>query len=220
MREAAASQGHSLGEEIANTVTHALGTVLALVGLGVLLAMAAGDGGSPLHLAALGIYGATLVLLYLASTLYHVAWDVRAKRALKVFDHSAIFLLIAGTYTPLSLISISGFWGTALCVTVWLLAVGGVAFKLLHKTHTRRAIIPLYLIMGWLGIVALIDIWSSLPMGGLTWLAIGGLLYTGGVVFYVWDRLPYNHAVWHLFVLAGSGCHFAAVWMLARPGIV
>lgn len=221
MRVAAESQGHTLGEEIANTLTHALGVMFAVAAFAVLIGAASADaGGTPLHLAALATYGTTLVLLYCASTLYHIAWGVRIKRVLKVVDHSAIFLLIAGTYTPLCLIAISGPVGVWLCLAVWVLAAAGVTFKLVHRSHGRRVVVAISLVMGWLGVVALIDVWASLPTAGFVWLGVGGVIYTAGVVFYVWDRMPFNHAVWHLFVLAGSACHFMAIWLTARPGLV
>lgn len=209
------ARDQTLGEEIANAVTHGMGAGLALAGLVFLVVLAALDG-TALHVAALAIYGATLVTMYVASTLYHAVTGPRVKEALRVFDHVSILLLIAGTYTPFSLISLGGAWGWGMFVAVWALALAGILLRIFRR-HTRdRVSIPLYLGMGWLGVVAAGEFWGALGPGGMTWIIVGGLAYSGGVIFYAMPRLPFHHTVWHLFVIAGSTCHFVAVagWVL------
>jgi hemolysin III len=209
------SRNQTLGEEIANAVTHGLGAGLALAGLVFLVVLAALHG-TALHVAALALYGATLVTMFLASTLYHAVTGPRVKEALRIFDHVSILLLIAGTYTPFTLISLGGAWGWGLFVAIWALALAGILLRIFRR-HTRdRVTIPLYLGMGWLGVVAAGEFWGALGPGGMTWIIVGGLAYSGGVIFYAMPRLPFHHAVWHLFVIAGSACHFVAVagWVL------
>ncbi|MEE8270653.1 MAG: hemolysin III family protein [Alphaproteobacteria bacterium] len=210
-------QDQSVGEEIANAVTHGLGALLAVAGL-VVLVVFASLRGTALDIVSLAIYGSTLVLLYSASTLYHAVRGPRTKAILNILDHAAIFLLIAGTYTPFTLVSIGGVVGWTLFVIVWTLAVAGVLFKVFHRTHGDRVSLPLYLAMGWLMIVATGELWGSVGAGGTLWLLVGGLAYTTGTVFYLWERMPFNHTVWHLFVLAGSACHFTAVTLYVLPG--
>lgn len=207
---------HAPGEEIANTVTHGIGAGLALAGL-VFLVAVTGLSGSTLHTVALSVYGVTLVILYGASTLYHAVTGPRVKEALRVFDHCAIFLLIAGTYTPFALIGLGGTWGWGLFATVWVLAVAGILLNLLMVQRSRMLSVPLYLGMGWIGVIAGGELFRALETGALIGLLAGGLMYSGGVIFYKWRRLPYNHAVWHLFVLGGSACHFAAIAVYLAP---
>ncbi len=206
----------TMGEEIANMVTHGIGAALSVAGLAVLMVLASVNG-TTLHLVALAIYGTTLVLLYSASTLYHAVRGPRTKSLFQLIDHAAIFLLIAGSYTPFTLISLGGEWGWALFSIIWALAIAGALFRVFHRTHSRRVSLPLYLAMGWLVLIGGNELWIAVGPAGLTWLVIGGLAYTGGVIFYLWERLPFNHAVWHLFVLAGSACHFVAVLVAALP---
>jgi len=217
-RGSVVDDAESLGEEIANAVTHGLGAGLALAGFLLLLVLATIHG-TALHIAALGLYGATLVTLYAASTLYHAWIGPRVKKALLAFDHAAIFLLIAGTYTPFTLISLGGAWGWGLFVAVWTLAVAGILFRVFSRHHSHRFLVPIYLAMGWLAVIAGGEVWGALGAGGTAWLVIGGLAYTGGVAFYRWRRLPYNHAVWHVFVLAGSICHFCAIAFHVLPSV-
>lgn len=203
-------------EEVANVATHGLGTVLALVGLVVLLDRSASLGDAGLT-AALGVYGTTLVLVYLSSTLYHAARCVRKKRLFKVCDHAAIFLLIAGTYTPLTLRVLPGEDGRDLLTTVWVLALTGVAAKVYTVHRFENLFQAAYLALGWLGVTMAGPLVENMPAPAMAWLIAGGVAYTGGVVFYRWERLPFNHAVWHLFVLAGSGCHFIAILRCLLP---
>lgn len=208
--DAPVEQGDSLIEEIANTITHGVGAVLAIAGLVVLLVVAAIDG-SVQALVCAGIYGGSLVVLYLASTLYHAVQRERWKRAFLALDHIGIFLLIAGTYTPFTLISMGGAVGWTLFVLIWTLAMAGILFRLYDRHRADRLSVPLYLAMGWLVVIAGGELWGALGPGGVVWLVVGGVTYTLGVIFFVWRSLPFNHAVWHLFVLGGSACHFVAV---------
>ncbi|MFO8034765.1 MAG: hemolysin III family protein [Candidatus Bipolaricaulota bacterium] len=204
------------GEEIANSVTHGIGAGLSLLGTGILLFRAAREG-SAVHLASFSIYGTTLVLLHTASTLYHAVSPSRLKRALRVADHCSIFLLIAGTYTPFVLLSLWGGWlGTALLTSIWSMAAIGVAFKVLFMGRLKRLSVAFYVLMGWLIVVAARELWLRVPHQALLYVAVGGLMYTVGVVFYSWRR-PYHHAVWHLFVLGGSVSHYLAVLLYLSP---
>ena len=210
---------YSLGEEIAHAVTHGVGLALSLAAL-VSLVGAASVRGDAWHVAGCGIFGATLVLLYAASTLYHGISHPRAKRVLQRLDHAAIYLLIAGTYTPFALVSLRGAWGWTLLALVWGLAALGIALvATAPRGKVRRLSLVLYLGMGWLAVVALEPLLGSLHPRGVALLVLGGLTYTLGVVFYAWHRIPYNHAVWHVFVLAGSACHVACVLGYVIPAI-
>ncbi len=200
----------SLAEEIASAVTHGLGALASAVAGAVLITLAA-LGAGPWHVVGASVFVGSLVLLYTASTLYHAVPGGRAKRWLQVFDHAAIYVLIAGTYTPFLLAGLRGSWGWALFGVIWALAVAGVVFKLFFTGRFRLASTLLYLGMGWLVVVAVRPMVEALPVATLLWLAAGGLAYTAGTVFYMSRRIPYAHAVWHLFVLGGSACHFAAV---------
>ena len=205
-----AERTHSPGEEIANSVTHAVATGLAIAALPVLV-VAAVSTGTAWHVINFSIFGATLVLLYLASTLYHSIPAVRARRVLKTLDHCTIFLLIAGTYTPFMLVCLRGPVGWTIFGTIWGLAAAGVILKCFFVYRFKRLSLAVYLGMGWLCLLAGREIFSSLPAASLVFLALGGLIYSLGVIFYVWRRLPYNHAIWHLFVVAGSVMHFFSV---------
>ncbi len=201
---------YSLGEEVAHAATHGLGLLLSLGGLATLVA-AASLRGDVWHIVGCSIFGTTLVLLYAASTLYHAIPGSRAKRVFQRFDHAAIFLLIAGTYTPFTLVSLRGGWGWTLLALVWTLAILGIVLQVTVPSWARRFSVLLYLAMGWLGVVAVEPLARSVHPDGLALLILGGVAYTLGVIFYAWRRLPYNHAVWHIFVMAGSACHFSCV---------
>lgn len=209
------SQPYTLRQEIANSVTHGIGTALSVAGL-TLLVVLASFRGSARHIVSVAVYGSTLVLLYLASTLYHAIPHLGAKRVLKIIDHSAIFLLIAGTYTPYTLISLRGPWGWSLFGTVWGLALVGVLFKLFFTGRYERLSTAIYLLMGWIIAVALRPLAMALPTGGVVLLLLGGVAYSGGVIFYVQER-RYSHAVWHVFVILGSLCHFFSVLFYVLP---
>jgi hemolysin III len=208
---------YSLGEEIAHTITHGVGVLLSIGGLVVLVAFAALYGDA-WHIASCAIYGSTLILLYTASTLYHGITHPRAKQILQQLDHAAIFLLIAGTYTPFTLVNLRGPWGWTLFGLVWGIALLGVVLQLAAKQRYERLSLALYLGLGWLVVIAVDPMLSAVDSGGLLLLLLGGLSYSLGVIFYVWKRLAYHHAVWHLFVLAGSILHFFAVLFYVVPG--
>jgi len=197
------------GEDIANSLTHGVGAVLAVAGL-VVLALSASRGGTASSVVGCVVFGATLVLLYSASTLYHSLGHGRAKAVLRALDHSAIFLLIAGTYTPFTLVSLRGPWGWSLFGVVWGLAVAGIALRLTLRRRPTALFVALYLAMGWCVVVAAKPLLAAVAPGGIALLVAGGLAYSLGVVFYAWRR-PYHHAIWHAFVLAGSAFHYAAV---------
>lgn len=203
------------GEEIANSVSHGVGVLLAGAAIPVLV-VAAVRRGDPSGVVGGAIFGATVALLYVASTLYHAVPYVRAKRVLRIVDHSAIYLLIAGTYTPFALGVLRGPWGWSLFGVMWGLAALGVAAKIIVGPRFPKLSTTVYLVMGWLVVVAGRPLVHAVPPTGLLLLAAGGLAYTGGVGFYAARRVPYAHFVWHLFVLAGTTCHFFAVlWYAA-----
>jgi len=207
---------YTLGEEIANSITHGVGALLSLIGTAILLYRAARDG-TTLHVVSFAVYGSCLFLLHLSSTLYHALRPPRAKRVFRVFDHCSIYLLIAGTYTPFLLLSLWGRWGLTLLVAIWTLAIAGIVFKSLFIGRLQRASVLLYVLMGWMIVVAAREAWARVPHAAIGFVAAGGLLYTLGVAFYAWKSLPYNHAVWHLFVLGGSVCHYAAILLYLMP---
>ncbi|ARR50586.1 hemolysin III family protein [Photobacterium damselae subsp. damselae] len=209
--------GYSVKEEIANSVSHGLGMIFGIVGLVLLLVQAVNAKADALSIVSLSIYGGSMILLYLASTLYHAIPFERAKRALKTFDHCAIFLLIAGTYTPFLLISLRTPLAITLMVIIWLLALMGIAAKIVFVYRFKKLSLITYLTMGWLSLIAIYQLAMALSTGGLVLLALGGLIYSIGVVFYVNKRIPYNHAIWHLFVLGGSICHFCAIYFYVKP---
>ncbi|MGB7462719.1 MAG: hemolysin III family protein [Candidatus Acidiferrum sp.] len=206
---------HSL-EEIANAITHGIGLLLSIAGFVVLLVLAALRG-TAWHIVACSIYGATLICLYTASTLYHAVISPRVKRALRIFDHSAIYLLIAGTYTPFLLVSLRGPWGWSLFGVIWGLALVGVLFKFWFVERFAILSTAVYIAMGWLVVIAAKPVITHLPLTAIIWLLAGGLAYTGGVIFFAAKRIPYSHAIWHLFVLAGSICHYFAVLSTVIP---
>lgn len=196
-------------EEFANSATHAAGLVASVAGTVVLvyLGVVRDEG---LQAASAGVYGATLIALYAASTLYHLLRRAEVKRVLRVLDHCAIYLLIAGTYTPFVLVGIGGGWGWSLFGVVWGLAVAGIIFKVFLTGRFSALSTVAYILMGWLCVVAFKPLVESLSAGALAWLVAGGVAYTAGTLFYH-RRAPYSHAVWHVFVLAGSACHFVAI---------
>jgi hemolysin III len=207
---------YSTGEEIANGITHGLGAVLSIAGLAVLATLASRFG-DVWHIVSCSIFGTTLVLLYTASTLYHSIRFSRAKTVLRIVDHSAVFLLIAGTYTPFTLVNLRGPWGWSLFGLIWGLALLGIVFKVSLLRRWVLASVGLYVGMGWAIVVAIKPLLAAVAPEGLVLLLLGGLAYTIGVGFYVWHRLPYHHAVWHGFVLAGSTFHFFAILFYVIP---
>ena len=204
----------TLGEEIANAVTHGVGLVLSVAALPILVGAASGASDRWM-LAGYSVFAVSLVLLYGASTVYHALPASRAKQVFQVLDHSAIYLLIAGSYTPFMLGALRGAWGWTLLGIVWSLAVLGIIAKTTFGIRHPRLSTATYLLMGWLAIVAIRPLALHLPGAALAWIVAGGLAYTVGVVFFAWERLRYGHTVWHLFVLTGSVCHFVAVFAYA-----
>lgn len=193
-----------------NTVTHIVGAVLALAGL-VVLVVSASLKGDAWRIVSFSVYGATLLLLYSSSALYHGVQG-RAKKFLRLVDHQAIYLLIAGTYTPFMLVPLRGPWGWTMFGLVWALAAFGIALDAFHRRGPRMVQLIIYLLMSWMIIVVMGPLTRALPFWGIAWLMIGGLFYTSGVVFYLMDeRFKHFHGIWHLFVLAGSLCHYFAV---------
>ncbi len=204
---------YSLLEETLHSISHAIGAVLALVGVVALIVLASlAAHVDPWKIVGVSLYGATLVLLYTASTLYHGVRRPRLKRALKVVDHCAIYALIAGTYTPFLLVNLRGPLGWTLFAIIWTLAIGGIALKLIwpHRFGVLR--VAVYLVMGWLIVVASDAMDAHLSDTSIAWLVAGGITYTLGVVFYAIRAIPFHHAIWHLFVLGGSVCHYVAVY--------
>ncbi len=196
-------------------MTHGVGGLLAIAGLAVLVTFAA-IRGSAWHVVGCSIFGATMVLLYTSSTLYHAIRAPRAKQVLRRLDHAGIFLLIAGTYTPFTLVSLRGPWGWSLLGVIWGLAVLGILLQSGSRRHPVLSV-ALYVAMGWTVLIAIRPLLSSLPRGGLVLLVLGGLAYTAGIAFYAWRRLPFNHSIWHGFVLAGTVLHFFAVLRYVIP---
>lgn len=205
----------SPGEELANSISHGLGLLAAVVGAPVLMIEAC-RGGDPFFFVGVAVFAAAMFLVYLGSTLYH-AWPRGAmKSGFQVIDHSAIFLLIAGTYTPFTLGPLRGAWGWTILALVWTLAIFGVILKSIAGTQRAKGLsLTLYLGMGWLVLVAFRPLMLNVPVAGLVWLVAGGIAYTGGVFFFVSKRRRYTHFVWHLFVLLGTACHFFAIFACA-----
>lgn len=201
---------YSVGEEIANAATHGVGIALAIAGL-VVLSVVAARSGAAVHIVASGIFGAALVLCFTMSTLYHAIRPERVRRILRALDHSAIFVLIAGTYTPFMLGTLGGTLGWTMLVVLWTLAAVGIAARLVLRGRRHNLVIACYLAMGWSVLFVLRPVVEGLAPGGLALLVGGGIAYTVGVVFYKWRSLPYGHAIWHGFVLAGSALHYFAV---------
>lgn len=204
----------TVGEEIANSISHGIGLVASLAAAPFLIGAMLRRGDAML-IGATGVFAVTVVLLYLSSTLYHAIPESRAKRVLQIIDHSAIYLLIAGTYTPFALGVLRGPWGWTLLSVVWLMAALGVALKTTKGIVWPRLSTGLYLAMGWLAVVAAGPFLRQVPLPGLLWITAGGLAYTAGVAFFAADRIRYGHFVWHLFVLAGTTCHYVAILQYA-----
>ena len=197
-------------EELVNSITHGVGLVLSIAGFVVLLTLAVMHG-SALRIVSCAIYGSTLICVYAASTLYHGIAAPRCKRALKIFDHCAIYLLIAGTYTPFLLVNLGGGWGWSLLGVIWGLAMAGILLKFWFVDHFKIFSTVVYLAMGWLAIIAVKPLLQHVSAPGIAWLVAGGLMYTIGVAFFAAPRLRYGHAIWHVFVMAGIICHYIAV---------
>ena len=207
---------YAFGDELASSVIHGIGIVLSIAGLAILVASSARYGDARAVVAS-AVFGTTLILLYTASTLYHSIPGDGAKRVLRTLDHIAIFLLIAGTYTPFTLMALPGAWGWSLFGTIWALACMGTALELGWLKRYRKFAVLLYVAMGWVGLIAFKPLMASLQAGGLALLIGGGVAYTLGVPFYLARKMPYHHTVWHVFVLAGSVLHYLAVLLYVLP---
>jgi len=204
------------GEELLNSLTHGVGLALSIAGAVALIVLAVLRGG-PLHITTCAVYGGTLITLYSASTLYHSFRSPRVRKVFQVIDHCSIYLLIAGTYTPFTLVKLQGAWGWSLFAAVWAIAVLGIVFKAFFTGRMTALSTAAYIAMGWMAVLAIKPMLALIPTGGILWIAAGGVAYTLGVVFFACNRIPYNHAIWHLFVIAGSVCHYVAVMRYVVP---
>jgi hemolysin III len=203
-------------EEIANTVTHGFGLLLSIVGFIILVSLAS-IAGDIWHVTASVIYGSSLVILYAASTFYHGATSPRLKRKLQILDHCCIYLLIAGSYTPITLIVLRGSFGQGLFAFVWAFAAAGILMKVFFGKRFMIASVFSYLLMGWIGVVAIEPVFAALGFMPIALIIAGGVAYSLGVIFFAWKRFRHHHAIWHLFVLAGSICHFLAIAIYVIP---
>ena len=200
----------TVGEEIANSVSHGIGLLGALAVTPILIVVASRHGGAT-GIVAASVFSATMIFMYLMSTLYHALPESRAKRVFNVLDHCAIYVLIAGTYTPFTLVVLGGGWGWSMFGVVWGLAIVGVVFKAVGRMRHPAISTTIYIVMGWLVVIAIKPLWHQLPLSGVILLGAGGIAYTLGVTFFAARGMRYNHLVWHLFVLTGTTCHFIAV---------
>jgi len=205
--------GYSLAEEVANSISHGIGCLFGVIGLVLMLDQAIDARAGALAIASYSLYGGSMILLFLASTLYHAIPGERAKFWLKKLDHSAIYLLIAGTYTPFLLVALKSPLAHGLMAFIWGLALVGIVFKLVFAHRFEALSLVTYMLMGWLSLIVLYQLALRLPSGSIWLLAAGGIIYSLGVIFYVAKRIPYNHAIWHGFVLGGSLCHFLAIYL-------
>ncbi|KAB3533246.1 PAQR family membrane homeostasis protein TrhA [Alkaliphilus serpentinus] len=213
MKDQVKPKRYSFGEELANAITHGLGILFGIVTLIVFLIIAIREK-SPIAITAFSIYGGCSIALYTSSTLYHSFQKEKIKKILRVFDHSSIFLFIAGTYTPVALLALTGYWRVGILAAVWTIAIVGIVFKIItfNKFDKHKALsLGLYILMGWIVIIAIKPMVELAPKGLLIWLLAGGLVYTAGTIFYAIKRIPFNHAIWHLFVLTGSAFHFVGI---------
>lgn len=209
------SSKQSLGEEIANSITHGTGVGLSIAALVILVVFAAKQSDT-WKIVSFSIYGATMITLYLASTLYHAFTNLKVKRFFRILDHSSIFLLIAGTYTPVTIGQLRGWVGWTLFGVIWTLSVVGINLKIFALGKLKLLSVLIYILMGWMVLIAIKPLRANAPEALLIWMLAGGLSYTLGVVFYAFKKMPYHHAVWHLFVLGGSICHFFGMLTLVR----
>ncbi len=212
-RHKQANEFYTNGEEVINSLTHGAGAVFGLVALVVLVVMAL-NRGTGWHVAGYSIYGVTLILLFLASSVYHAVQHTRLRPVFRRIDHAAIYIFIAGCYTPFALIALRGTAGWVMLGLIWGMALAGVLFKIWFINRWVVLSTLAYIAMGWLGIIMFPQLAGAIPTYGVVLLVVGGVVYTAGVLFYALDRIPYNHAIWHLFVLGGSICHFVAIYSL------
>jgi hemolysin III len=210
------SEEQTFAEEIANAISHGVGIIMGIVALVAMIVCSAKIGSERGEVCS-AVFGGSLVLLYFSSTLYHAVWHLKTKQILQMLDHMMIYVLIAGTYTPFTLVALGGSWGWSLFGVVWGIALMGIVFKLFFTGKFERLSIGLYIGMGWISVIAIKPFLHAIPLPGLIWVAAGGLCYTSGIIFYTQDRIRYAHTVWHLFVLAGSLCHVAAILFYVLP---
>lgn len=203
-------------EELVNAITHGVGALLSVAGL-ITLMVVSFTGGDVWRMTSLTIYGASLTILYLASTLYHSFHHPKTKHYLRIFDHSAIYVLIAGSYTPFALITLREHGGITLFFVMWGITLVGIVFKLFFVKRFNRLSTLLYIAMGWMALFVYEPFVNNMDTNGLYLVIAGGLIYTLGAVFFLWEKLPYNHSIWHLFVMGGSLCHFLAIYYFVAP---
>ena len=216
-RQVCPISGESQIEEVVNCLTHGFGLFLSVGGLALLMSLAVAYG-NQWHVVSCGVYGVTLVMAYAASTLYHGSGFLTQKQLFRQLDQTFVYLLIAGTYTPFTLVSLHGGWGWSLLTIVWTIALAAVGAKLIFIRRFSGAPVPVYLGLGWLSVIAIVPLLDGLPLGGVLWLAAGGIAYTLGTVFLVRKPLPFSHGLWHIAVLLGSACHYLAVVLYVIPG--
>lgn len=202
----------SLSERLFNTITHGIGSVLSIVAL-VLMVVYASYNSDAWSIVGVSIFGSTLILLYMSSTLYHAFSNGRVKQIFKTLDQSFIYLLIAGTYTPVLLITLRNTLGWTVFVLVWVMAIGGITHRIFFFDKLKKLSLVSYIVMGWLSLIVFKSLLNAAPAELVVWLLIGGAFYTGGLIFYSWEKLPFNHAIWHLFVLGGSFSHFMGIYL-------
>lgn len=202
---------YSKTEEIINVVTHGFGFLLSIAALSLLVTFASIDG-TAWHIISFSIYGASLVILYFASTIFHLSRNQKTRNRLNVFDHASIYLLIAGTYTPFALVTLKGPWGWTIFGIVWGLAIAGIILKIFYTGRFNTLSTVLYILLGWIILIAISPLTAALPIIGLYWLLAGGISYTVGAVFFLMNKIPFNHAIFHVLIIIGSICHFVAVF--------
>jgi len=207
---------YTFREELANSVTHGLGTLLSVAGLIVLLYFSVSNG-DIWRTVSFTIYGTALIICHASSTLYHSLQFPKAKKIFAILDHNSIFVLIAGTYTPFLLVSLRGEWGWYLFITIWVMAFLGIAYESFFINKYPKVSTSIYTGMGWISVIALGKLLKTIGLHGILWLISGGIIYTAGIWFYSSQQIPYNHAIWHLFVLAGAACHFIPILLYVMP---
>ena len=208
----------SLSERLFNTITHGIGSVLSIVAL-VLMVVYASYNSDAWSIVGVSIFGSTLILLYMSSTLYHAFSNGRVKQIFKTLDQSFIYLLIAGTYTPVLLITLRNTLGWTVFGLVWAMAIGGITHRIFFFDKLKKLSLVSYILMGWLSLIVFKSLLNAAPAELVVWLLIGGAFYTGGLIFYSWEKLPFNHAIWHLFVLGGSFSHFIGIYIYLIPSV-
>ena len=208
----------SLSERLFNTITHGIGSVLSIVAL-VLMVVYASYNSDAWSIVGVSIFGSTLILLYMSSTLYHAFSNGRVKQIFKTLDQSFIYLLIAGTYTPVLLITLRNTLGWTVFGLVWAMAIGGITHRIFFFDKLKKLSLISYIVMGWLSLIVFKSLLNAAPAELVVWLLIGGAFYTGGLIFYSWEKLPFNHAIWHLFVLGGSFSHFIGIYIYLIPSV-